>query len=206
MELLGVILDAATPSQSMCLIRCTYPADLRRTTTVQSGQTACDLAEIKEVRADSVIVRNVVTNRAERLRIRSTTGAPAPAPAEAAPPALVKKDSPGLVTVQLEKGTVEHYLANLPELLSSALATPHYSDTGEVPRRIDGFQLSQIQAGGAAERVGLKDGDIVQEINGEALDSIGTVLRLFSQAQTATPIKVTVMRQGQRLSIVLNTK
>jgi type II secretory pathway component PulC len=207
-ELVGVVVDTRAPSRSGCLVRCTYPEELRRTSIVEVGRTACDLAEIREVHENAVVIRNVLTNRIERLAFRPSDGASGtPVSATAAQPASprIVAASRERVSVELQRGTVDRYLANLPDFLSSAVATPHHRTTGGLPA-IDGFEISQVKAGGAVAAMGLRDGDIIQEVNGERLDSLATVLRLFGQAQSATSTTLTVQRNGQRLAFTFRTR
>jgi type II secretory pathway component PulC len=213
LALLGVIVDAAAPSNSVCLIRCTYPA--RRVRTFGPGQNACDVAEVQEVRADAVLIKNLLTNVPELLLLQEAkppatapTPAEAKAPAQAAPvppPPVVRKSS-DVVTVEVPEESVQHYLANLPELLSSARATPRYRDTGLSQRTIEGFEIDQIKPAGVVEQMGLRNGDVILELNGETLDSLASVMRLFAQAQNMTQSRMTVLRDGQRLTFVLNRK
>ena len=63
-----------------------------------------------------------------------------------------------------------------------------------------------MKAGGAADQLGLRNGDVIQEVNGQLLDGMPTVMRLFEQIQTLPQMKVAVLRNGQKLTFVLNTK
>jgi len=213
LALVGVIVDAAAPSNSVCLIRCTYPA--RRVHSFGPGQIACEVAEVREVRQDAVIVNNLLTNRPEVLALQATmpstntlppTDAQVPARAAPAPRPPVVRKSSDVVTVEVPEESVQHYLANLPELLSSARATPRYRDTGIGQRTIEGFEIDQIKTAGVVEQMGLKNGDVIVELNGQPLDSLESVLRLFGQAQGMTQSRMTVLRNGQRLTFVLNRK
>jgi hypothetical protein len=208
-ELVGVMVDARVPSRSGCLVRCTYPEELRRTAIVGVGQTACDLAEIREVHEDAVVIRNVLTNQTELLAFRRTDGSTSP-PAQVAlplpPGPKVVAASADRVNVEVQKGAVDRYLANLPDFLSSALATPRYRSAGGGLPAIDGFEISQVKAGGAVDTLGLKDGDVILELNGERLDSLATVFRLFGQAQSTTNATLTVLRNGQPLTFTFRTR
>lgn len=60
-----------------------------------------------------------------------------------------------------------------------------------------GVLVSNVRAGGAAERAGLKRGDIITAINGERIDD-GNVLRnKVAGTLPGTEIKLTVLRDGQ---------
>ena len=58
-----------------------------------------------------------------------------------------------------------------------------------------------MKAGGAADQLGLRNGDVVQEVDGQALDGMATVMRLFGQIQTLPRVKVTVLRDGRKLDV-----
>jgi hypothetical protein len=213
LTLVGVIVDAAEPSNSLCLIRCAYPVP--RVRTFGPGENACDVAEVQEVRADAVVIRNLLANRSELLSLQEAKPpAATPAPMEAkdpaqalpAPPRPVLTRSSGVVTIELPEASVAHYLANLPELLGSARATPRYRSTGFGQQTIEGFEIDQIKTGGVVEQMGLKNGDVILELNGEPLDSLASAIRLFGQAQGMTKSRMTVLRNGQPMTFVLNRK
>jgi membrane-associated protease RseP (regulator of RpoE activity) len=213
LSLVGVIVDAAEPSNSICLIRCAYP--VQSVGTFGPGESACDVAEVQEVRADAVVIRNLLANRSELLSLQEAKPpATAPAPADAkppvqavpAPPLPVLRRSSDVVTIDLPEASVTHYLANLPELLGSARATPRYRHTGFGQQTIEGFEIDQIKAGGVVEQMGLKNGDVVVDLNGQPLDSLPSVIRLFGQAQGMTQSRMTILRNGQRMTFVLNRK
>ena len=213
LALVGAIVDAAAPSNSVCLIRCAYPA--RRVHSFAPGQNACDVAEVTEVRQDAVVIRNLLTNRLELLTFQeakpsATTQVPSDANASAqpllSPPPPVLGRSSDVVTVEVPEESVQHYLANLPELLSSARATPRYRDTGLSQRTIEGFEIDQIKPAGVVGQMGLRNGDVILALNGEPLDSLASVMRLFAHAQGMPQSRMAVLRDGQRLTFVLNRK
>jgi hypothetical protein len=213
LTLVGVIVDAAEPSNSLCLIRCAYPVP--RVRTFGPGENACDLAEVQEVRADAIVIRNLLANRSELLSLQdakppAATTAPMeakdPALALPAPPPPVLRRSSDVVTIELAEESVRHYLANLPELLASARATPRYRSTGFGQQTIEGFEIDQIKTGGVVEQMGLKSGDVILDLNGQPLDSLASAIRLFGQAQSMPQSRMTVLRNGQRMTFVLNRK
>jgi len=108
--------------------------------------------------------------------------------------------------VELAAGTVQRYLQDLPALLDSAFAEPRYRTTDEDPRSIDGFEIGRIREGSVVEQVGFKDGDVILRLNGQKLDSLATVIRLFGETLTLPQAKMTVLRNGERLTFVFNKK
>jgi type II secretory pathway component PulC len=201
LRLTGLVVDVARPALNACVISCTVAGE--RGGVLRVGDRACGVAEIQEVRPDFVVIENLVTRRRELLSFSAPSAATAAAPERPAAAASARPTSQDVV-VDLPKAAIEGYLANLPDLLSSALATPRYRDVG-AQRVVDGYELSQVRAGGAAEQLGLKDGDVITEINGQALDGLPTVMRLFGEAQTMPRATLVVLRAGLRLTFVVNT-
>ena len=208
MALVGTMVDSAEPCRSACLVRCIQSPERKYASTLQVGETACDLAEVKEIRKDAIILRNLSANRLELLPLpESGASKSVLAAGEELPPApIVVSEAPGRVSVDVPKASVDHYLVNLSDLLSSAQAMPRFRDTANGQRVIEGFELTQVRAGSVVEQVGLKNGDVIVDVNGQALDSLPTVLRLFGQAQTMGQATVTVLRGSQRMTFVFTTK
>jgi general secretion pathway protein C len=210
LTLLGVAMDAAVPARSACLVRCTYPGEKQTISLLlATGQRACDVAEITEILQETVVIRNLLTNRLELLTFPRTGAAPSKTTSATtdppAAPGVVQ--SSNLVTIEVRKDAMDRYLANLPELLSSAVATPHYRDAGNGQSIIEGFEISRIKEASAAGQLGLQNGDVVLEVNGDKLDSAASIVRLLGQAQVMTPqAKLIVLRNGQRMTFVVNMK
>jgi type II secretory pathway component PulC len=175
---------------------------------LQAGDTACNLAEIREIRPDAVVIRNVQSDRLELLTLPEAADMKTAAPPAEQPPLdpVVVEGARGVVSVDVPKAAVDHYLVNLTDLLASAQAMPRVRAAPGGRQVIDGFELRQVRAGSVVEKVGLKDGDVIVEVNGESLDGLPTVLRLFSQAQAAGQARLTVLRGSQRMTFVLTTK
>jgi type II secretory pathway component PulC len=210
LRLTGVMVDDKAPSNSSCFVRCVRSEE--RQGTLHVGDVACEVAEIKEIREDGLVLRNLAGDRLEFLAFPPDAGKtaarqPAPAaPVAAPPPAAAAVPALDAVAVEIPKATVERYLSNLGELLQSALAVPHYSEAASGQRMMDGFEISRIKEGGAAEQVGLQNGDVVLEVNGQPLDSMSTVMALFGRVPTLTQARMIVLRGSQRMTIVINVK
>jgi type II secretory pathway component PulC len=208
MVLTGIMVDSADPGRSACLIRCTEPSSRRSASLLQAGDTACNLAEVRQIRPDGVVIRNLQSDRLELLTLPEAADAKAPVPAAEQPPLdpVVVEGARGVVSVDVSKAAVDQYLVNLTDLLASAQAMPRVRAAPGGRQVIDGFELRQVRAGSVVEKVGLKDGDVIVEVNGESLDGLPTVLRLFSQAQAAGQARLTVLRGSERMTFVLTTR
>ena len=205
LQLTGVLFDQAQPARSACLIRCS--AQPGRQGIFLMGERACDVAEIREVRPNAVVIEKLQARRLELLAFpdtapRAVTPSTVEAPIyDAGPP---PEQEP--VQVALPRESVQAAIANLSELLSSALAVPRYRQSEGGEQVIDGFLVTQVRPSGTADRLGLRRGDIILDVNGQVLDGMATVMRLFGELQATPQVTITVLRDGQRMSVVFNTK
>lgn len=83
-------------------------------------------------------------------------------------------------------------LANLPVLLSQARAVPYFRNGQSI-----GMRLYAIKAGSLYEKLGLKNSDIIKEINGSVVNDPTKALKLFEDLKSQRQIKVQVEREGQ---------
>ena len=198
-SLVGVSINAANPAQSIAMIRCPGAAG---TAMTRPGQAACNLVDVVAVRERAVLVRSVLSSRLEVLTF-ATAGGAATAPTPASAP-VIKTTARG-ADVTLSKAAVEHYRVNLTEILTAALATPHMA-TIDGRAVMDGFQLNEIKSGSVIDQLGLKNGDILQRVNGQPLDSLPAAIRLAADAQTREESTMDVLRAGKTLTFTIRTK
>lgn len=91
---------------------------------------------------------------------------------------------------------VQQQLRDLPLLLSQALVTGQFQG-----REDDGFVITEIVQSSLYEKIGLKDGDVIQKINGEQVSSSVQALRMYVILQQATTIDLQV-RRGKSVKTV----
>jgi general secretion pathway protein C len=102
-----------------------------------------------------------------------------------APPPIVQPGATGGQVV--DRKQLQQQLGR-PEFLSQALIVPNPSG---------GFLVRQIQPGSLYEKLGLRPGDVIKNVNGQALTSMEDVMRLYQQFGTAQRVLVEVQRQGR---------
>ena len=211
LDLLGVIVNKTTPAGSVCLISRSSPSQKndisppgQKADVSQPGEKVFEFGEVREIRAEGVIIRNLVTNNSEYLTFpgkKPFMKPPLPPPAP-----RITAQSPDMVAIDLPKDSVKNYLANLPELLGSAFAAPRYREGKDGQKTIDGFEISRIKEGGIVEQLNLKNGDVLLAVNGEPLDSLATVMRLLGRIQNMSEAKLTVLRGGRNMMFVYSRK
>jgi general secretion pathway protein C len=83
-------------------------------------------------------------------------------------------------------------LSNLPVLLTQARAVPYFRNGQSI-----GMRLYAIKAGSLYEKLGLKNSDIIKEINNSPVTDPSKALKLFEDLKSQRSIAVGVEREGQ---------
>jgi hypothetical protein len=119
---------------------------------------------------------------------------------------------------------VADLVQDLTDRLASTAAVPKYQVTRDPwtdptnprqmarptgPRlgvRIDyayegGVLLEGVTPGGAAEKAGLKEGDVITEIAGKPVANVGAYMAAMAGQKAGQPVEVTVSRKGQKLTL-----
>ena len=97
----------------------------------------------------------------------------------------------------LSRSEVDILLKNISQVIMDAATEPAVNARGE----ITGFKLTYIKPGGIFERLGLSEGDVIQEVNGRKLKGPSDAVDLFYQLQGSSLIKVQVGRAGQKTGL-----
>jgi type II secretion system protein C len=93
-------------------------------------------------------------------------------------------------TFHFQRVWVDEQLANFAQLLNDARVVPTTKD--EKPY----FMFQYIKEESIYEKLGLKKNDIIIEINGFIVDSVGKALKLLEVLQSEREISLTVEREG----------
>ncbi len=95
----------------------------------------------------------------------------------------------------LDKREVSQAFENLPELLTKARIIPNFSKG-----KADGFRVVSIIPNSIYERIGLKNGDILQRINGIEIKDPQSFLKIFQQLKDEPSISLDLVRNNQKTS------
>jgi type II secretion system protein C len=87
-------------------------------------------------------------------------------------------------------------LNNLPTLLSQARAVPYFRNGQSI-----GMRLYAIKSGSLYEKIGLKNSDVIKEINNTQVNDPSKALKLFEDLKTERSINVSVEREGQDIQL-----
>jgi general secretion pathway protein C len=130
----------------------------------QEGQSVFDIATVSSIQPGQVEVK--YAGGTEVLVIEDL-------PTDSAPAAVVPADAEEVIVQEDELNSA---LDNLPLLLTQARAVPYFKDGQAV-----GLRLFAIKSGSMFEKIGLKNGDILKNINGNNLGDFSQAMKLFEQ-------------------------
>jgi general secretion pathway protein C len=92
----------------------------------------------------------------------------------------------------VDRREIEATVANLNEVITQARAVPVMKDGQSA-----GFKLFNIRSGSIFEKIGLKDGDIVQRVNDTELTDPSKAVGLLEEVQSMGEIRVNFVRGGK---------
>ena len=204
LTLTGVVVDAV-PAKALALVRCNAGEGEARVAMVPPGGVACGLATVDAVRDDGVEITNLGSRRREHLAFRREAVALA-GQVPAIPGPQASDAPPVAVRATVSAAVLSRYLLNPSDLLTAAVAVPHYVDLPLGAHVMDGFEISRVAPDGVVAQIGLKDGDVIQEVNGARMDGPDAVFRLMGQTLDFTHTTVVVSRKGQRVVLELDAR
>jgi general secretion pathway protein C len=114
-------------------------------------------------------------------------------------PDAIKQTSP--TSYLVERGEVEHSIQNLNQIATQMRAVPFLKDGAAI-----GFRVFNIHHDSIFERMGLKNGDVIQRVNGVELDSPTKALALLEDVQTTDEIRVDLLRDNAPSTLVYTVR
>jgi len=99
-------------------------------------------------------------------------------------------------TITVSKADVDTAFQNVNEMLTQVRVRPYYS--GGKP---DGFMVSRIKQGSFFDKMGLRNGDVIQGVNGESIESAEKMLELYKGLRGGSEITVNIKRRGRKQDV-----
>jgi len=177
LELLGTIAGDESRSRVILLDR-----EKKKQRVFKIGD-AVEGAVITRIMRNAVVLKT--GDREEILKAKPKAEGPVPAGAEAKqPPPEARSASP----------------ASMRELLVQANARPHFEGG-----KMNGFIIGKLKDGALLRSVGLEEGDIIQAVNGEAIEKADDIRNLEKFGVSGgTRYSIQVKRKGQTVTLNLN--
>jgi general secretion pathway protein C len=157
-----------------------------------------DVGEISEIRHNGIVIRQ--GDQQELLEL--STGQPEKPPvAQVASTGPATALSSGQIKKVLDRREVEQALNDLPKLLSQARAVPVLANGS-----MSGFRLDYIAPSSFYEKIGLQYGDVLKQVNGVEIKDPGTMLSLFQQLRNEKSVKLDILRNNQRTTMLFDIR
>lgn len=123
-----------------------------------------------------------------------TMGGPPGPPPPGGPSPQVREVSPN--RYELDRKEVDAATENMGQLMTQARVIPNL-----VMNKIDGYRIFAITPGSLYEKIGLKDGDVINRVNGDDISTPEKALGLFQRLKTDNYFQMDVTRNGQRQTL-----
>ena len=107
-----------------------------------------------------------------------------------------RDDAVGADRFLVARSEIENSLDNLTQTITQVRATPFLQNGKAI-----GFRLFNVRKGSIFERMGIKNGDVVREVNGTVIDSPAAASGLLDVIRTAENLELRLLRQGKPLSL-----
>lgn len=188
-----------TPAGSFALIS----ADGEPEMPFAVGEDIVAGTSLYAVYADRVLIRR--GGATESLMLKDTGPAlpggsvvlpPAATPARGASPGSPEVQQLGANSYSVNREQMNRQLQR-PEFLSQALMVPNAGG---------GFLVREVQAGSLYEKLGLRVGDVIQTVNGQSVNTVDDVMKLYQQFSAAgtSQVSVDIRRAGKNESLQYN--
>ena len=92
----------------------------------------------------------------------------------------------------IDRTEVDKALSNLNKVLTQARCVPHVEGG-----RPAGYKCFQIVPGSIYDKIGMKNGDIIESINGTEINDPGQAFSLFSKLKTEPTVQITLKRNDR---------
>ncbi|HNR32631.1 MAG TPA: type II secretion system protein N [Candidatus Hydrogenedentes bacterium] len=146
-----------------------------------------------EVYPRSVILLNAQEDPPTRERLSMDDAQPgAPAPALPVQTAAAADGSSNRITINRDEFVQELY-QNYADLVT-IIRPEYYRDAAGNVVGLTAQQISQVPL---AQKLGLQDGDVLQSINNEQIDSEQKVMELFQRYRNASAFRIGILRNGR---------
>jgi general secretion pathway protein C len=157
-----------------------------------------EIGEVAEIQRNGIMIRQGTQQEFLELSTGLLDRPPGPQAVSTRPSTAV---AGGQIKKVLDRREVEHALNDLPKLLSQARAVPVLANGA-----MTGFRLDYIAKSSFYEKIGLQYGDILKQVNGIEIKDPGTMLSLFQQLRNENSVKLDVLRNNQRTTMMFEIR
>ena len=200
----GLMVADGVPEWSVALI---YDNTERTSLTFSINEGRNEVrpgAFLTEIRDEEVLLR--VGDHLEKCTMEDNKKAPRAPVGRTSPVASKGRDSDagkesGIAKVSETEYTIEQeeindVMGNLSKVATQARIVPSFKNG-----KPNGFKLFSIKPGSLYTKIGLRNGDVVQRINGYDMDSPDKALEVYQKLQDSKSITVEIQRRGKPMTM-----
>jgi len=96
-------------------------------------------------------------------------------------------------TIMVSRSAVQKSMKNVHNLLSQVRIKPYFRDG-----KADGLSVTHIKSGSFFAKLGLKNGDVVQGIDGNLIKSPEDVLEMYKKIKLGSQVALQIMRNNEQ--------
>ena len=157
----------------------------------REGDTVSGARLVKIMRTRVVLRvedRDEVLSMAEADRDRTATAPAARLPAPAGQPT----GDPSEQVITLDRGNIDAAVQDMGRLMTDARIRPFFSGG-----QVDGLMISNIVPGSVFQQLGLRNGDVVQGVDGRPLRSPNDLMAVYQSLESGSEVSVNIKRRGR---------
>lgn len=98
--------------------------------------------------------------------------------------------------IVVSRGKVESTLSDLNKVIQQSRMVPNF-----VGGQVNGFKIFAIRPGSIFQQLGLKNGDVIERINGTQINSVEKALPMLQLLKTESNITIDMTRRGTKKSL-----
>ncbi|MCW5829263.1 MAG: hypothetical protein KIT79_08095 [Deltaproteobacteria bacterium] len=154
---------------------------------------------VVRLRTGNDMYEEIYLHDAEQSERRPGLQARAPSAPGTDDPALPGGPSEGFVKEEndgkfiVDKMELESQLQNLDNLITQARVIPNFS-----AGKVDGFKIFAIKPNSVFQRLGFRNGDVIESINGTPLDNAQRGLQMFQELRNLPRFEINLRRQNNK--------
>jgi general secretion pathway protein C len=150
-------------------------------------------ATIVTILRGKVVLRVGDENQILTMEENPTASSSTRRPSSRRPPRDAARSESRETKITLHQSTISKSLENFTELLSQVRVRPHYKGG-----QADGLLLSQVKPNTLFTRLGLRNGDVIQSVDGEEIESPDDILDFYEELKSGSSVSLELMRRGKK--------
>jgi len=99
-------------------------------------------------------------------------------------------------TITLDPDMITQALGDVTKLLSQVRVRPHYRNG-----KPDGLMLTQIRPNTVFTRLGLRNGDVIQNVDGREIGNPDDILGFYQELKSGSPVSLEITRRGRKKNL-----